>query len=97
MIDRYLCYTEGIQIYGTQAFRRIKQGQNPKDVPLELYPIADEENLIARRDKLGFGDFLENCKRLQVEYVPIENRTNYKIIKLKKKWVKFGCLFDLIE
>lgn len=97
MVDRYLCYTENIQIYGTQAFRKIRQGENRKDIPMELYPIADEENLISRRNKLGFSDFLENCKRLNVVYVPIENRTNYKTIQLKKKWIELGYLFNLTE
>lgn len=97
MVDRYLCYTENIQIYATQAFRKIKQGENRNDIPLELYPIADEENLISRRNKLGFSDFLENCKRLKVVYVPIENRTNYKTVQLKKKWIKLGYLFNLME
>lgn len=92
MIDRYLSTTENIQIYGTQAHKEYKKGQETKDIKSELYPIADEENMIRRRVALGMVDFYENCKRLQVEYVPIEQRTNYKPIKIKKSWVKKGYL-----
>ena len=92
MIDRYLAYTEGVQIYGTQAFRRIEPGQNRNDIPLALYPIVDEENLIVRRKAIGMSDFLENCKRLGVEYRPIPLRSDYKPIPVKKKWIKAGYL-----
>lgn len=92
MIDRYLAYSEHLQIYGTQAFRKIKQGQNRDDIPLELYPIADEANLMERRNAIGMIDFLENCKKLGVKYIPIEMRSDYKAITIKKKWIKAGFL-----
>lgn len=92
MIDRYLAYTEHLQIYGTQAFRKIGQGQNRNDIPLELYPIADEENLMKRREAIGMADFFENCERLGVEYIPIQKRSNYKSIAIKKRWIKAGFL-----
>lgn len=90
MIDRYLAYTENVQIYGTQAVRKIKPGQNRNDVPLMLYPIVDEENLIQRRNALGMVDFLENCKRLGVVYINIKDRPDYKKIEIKKKWIDAG-------
>lgn len=90
MIDRYLAYTENVQIYGTQAVRKIKPGQNRNDVPLMLYPIVDEENLIQRRNALGMVDFLENCKRLGVVYISIKDRPEYKKIEIKKKWIDAG-------
>lgn len=92
MIDRYLAYTEKVQIYGTQAFRKIKPGQNRNDIPLELYPIVDEEKLFERRDAIGMVDFFENCRKLGVEYVPIEKRVGYKKIEMKKKWIEDGFL-----
>ncbi len=92
MIDRYLAYTEHLQLYGTQAFRKIEQGQNRNDIPLELYPIADEEHLLERRAAIGMTDFFENCKRLGVEYIPVQKRSNYKAIAIKKKWIKAGYL-----
>lgn len=93
MIDRYLSYTENVQLYGTQAHRTIKPGQDRNDIPLQLYPIADEENLINRRNAIGMGDFLENCNRLGVTYTPINDRTDYVFIEIKKKWIKAGYLF----
>lgn len=90
MIDRYLAYTENVQIYGTQAVRKIKPGQNRNDVPLMLYPIVDEENLIQRRNALGMVDFLENCNRLGVVYISIKDRPEYKKIEIKKKWIDAG-------
>jgi hypothetical protein len=57
-----------------------------------LYPIADEENLLKRRNAIGMSDFLENCKRLGVEYQPISTRSNYEPIPIKKKWDKAGYL-----
>ena len=92
MIDRYLAYTEGVQIYGTQAIRKISPGQNRNDIPLTLYPIADEENLLKRRNAIGMSDFSENCKRLGVEYLPIQMRSNYEPIPIKNKWIKAGYL-----
>ncbi len=93
MIDRYLAYTEHLQIYGTQAFRKMEPGQNRNDIPLALYPIADEENLIKRREAIGMVDFLENCERLGVEYIPVQKRSDYKAIAIKKKWIKAGFIF----
>lgn len=90
MIDRYLAYTENVQIYGTQAVRKIKPGQNRNDVPLMLYPIVDEENLIQRRNALGMVDFLENCNRLGVVYISIKDRPEYKKIEIKKTWIDAG-------
>lgn len=92
MIDRYLAYTENVQLYGTQAIRKIKPGQDRNDVPLLLYPIADEENLINRRNAIGMGDFIENCNRLGVTYIPITDRAEYINIPIKKKWIKAGYL-----
>ena len=92
MIDRYLSYTENVQLYGTQAHRTIKPGQDRNDIPLQLYPIADEENLINRRNAIGMGNFLENCNRLGVTYTPINDRTDYVFIEIKKKWIKAGYL-----
>lgn len=92
MIDRYLCYTEQVQLYGTQAFRKIGAGQNRTDIPLQLYPIADEQNLISRRERIGLPDFGENCKRLGVVYTPITERPDYKTIPLKFKWINQGYL-----
>ena len=92
MIDRYLSYTENVQLYGTQAHRTIKPGQDRNDIPLQLYPIADEENLINRRNAIGMGNFLENCNRLGVTYTPINERTDYFVIEIKKKWIKAGYL-----
>ena len=92
MIDRYLSYTENVQLYGTQAHRTIKPGQDINDIPLQLYPIADEENLINRRNAIGMGNFLENCNRLGVTYTPINDRTDYVFIEIKKKWIKAGYL-----
>ncbi|HRG22807.1 MAG TPA: hypothetical protein PLL23_00380 [Chitinophagaceae bacterium] len=92
MIDRYLAYTEQVQLYGSQAFRRIKPGQDRKDIPLTLYPIAGEERMLERRKALGMVDFFENCRQLGVEYISIENRTDYKPIGIKKKWVDAGYL-----
>lgn len=90
MIDRYLSYTEKVQLYGTQAYRKIAPGQDSKTIPLQLYPIADEENLLNRRSAIGMGDFLENCDRLEVTYIPINDRTDYRYIPIKKKWIKAG-------
>lgn len=90
MIDRYLAYTENVQIYGTQAIRKIKPGQNRNDIPLMLYPIVDEENLIQRRNALDMVDFWENCKRLGVVYISIKDRPDYKKIEIKKKWIDAG-------
>jgi len=90
MIDRYLAYTENVQIYGTQAIRKIKPGQNRNDIPLMLYPIVDEERLIERRTALGMVDFFENCKRLGVVYINIKDRPEYKKIEIKKKWIDAG-------
>lgn len=92
MIDRYLAYTEQVQLYGTQASRKIKLGQNRNDIPLQLYPIAEEENLLNRRNAIGMDDFLENCKRLGVDYIPIADRPGYKRIEIKKKWVAAGYI-----
>jgi hypothetical protein len=92
MIDRYLAYSEKVQIYGTQAFRKVEQGQNRNDIPLQLYPIADEANLMARREAIGMPGFFENCQRLGVAYIPISLRSNYKAIPIKKKWRKAGFL-----
>lgn len=92
MIDRYLAYTEKVQIYGTQAYRKIEPGQQRNDIPLQLYPIVDEENLINRRNAIGMGDFIENCTRLGVTYIPITSRTDYAPIEFKKKWIKAGYL-----
>jgi len=92
MIDRYLSFTENVQIYGSQAHKEIKKGQSFNDIKSELYPIADEENMNRRRKALGMTDFSENCNRLKVEYIPIEDRINYKKIPLKKKWIKAGYL-----
>lgn len=94
MIDRYLSYTEHVQIFGTQSFKRIKPGQKASDIPLQLYPIADEENLIKRRNSIGMKDFYENCKLIGVEYKPIEQQTDYKKIRIKSKWIKKGYLLD---
>lgn len=92
MIDRYLAYTEQVQLYGSQAFRRIRPGQDRKDIQLTLYPIAGEEMMLERRKALGMVDFFENCRQLGVEYISIENRTDYKPIAIKKKWVDAGYL-----
>jgi hypothetical protein len=92
MIDRYLAYTENVQIYGTQAFRKIPPQQNRNDIPLTLYPIAEEENLLTRRKAAGMSDFLENCRRLGVVYVPVADRADYKTIKIKKKWIDAGYI-----
>jgi hypothetical protein len=92
MIDRYLAYTEHVQLYGTQAFRKIEQGQDRTVIPLSLYPITDEANLFKRRASLGMGDFLENCERLGVEYIPIQNRTSYKAVAIRKRWIRAGYL-----
>lgn len=94
MIDRYLAYTGQVQLYGTQAFRRIKPGQDRKDIPLTLYPIAGEEKLLERRKALGMIDFFENCKRLGVVYINIENRSDYQPIAIKKKWIDAGYLLS---
>jgi hypothetical protein len=92
MIDRYLAYTEHVQLYGTQACRKIEQGQNSRNSQLKLYPIADEENLKARRTSIGMIDFLDNCERLGVVYVPIPMRPTYKPLAIRKRWMKAGYL-----
>ena len=92
MIDRFLANTEGVQIYGSQSHREYRQGQNIKDIPIEIYPIADEENVRKRREALGMSDFDKNCERLGLKYVEIKDRSNYRSIPIKKGWIKKGYL-----
>lgn len=95
MIDRFLALTEGIQIYGSQAVRLIKKGVDYNNTKLELYPIADEENMKRRREALQMENFELNCLRLKVDYIEIKDRDNYQPIPLKKKWIRKG--YVLIE
>jgi len=92
MIDRVLVKDEGVQIYGSQSHREWMKGEDRSKIKGKLYPIADEENMRRRRKALGMADFDLNCKRLNVDYIEIKDRSDYKPIPIKKKWIKRGYL-----
>lgn len=95
MIDRNLSLSKGVQIFGTQFKRDGKGNKNSDKIEWSetvFYPIADEENLALRRNKIGMTPFTEHCKKFGVNYIPPSQRSNYKPIRIKKQWIKKGYL-----
>lgn len=93
MIDRVLTITDKVQIYGSQAHSiNSVEGKKYENIKFELYPIADEEHMLKRRENLGMADFYQNCKRLNVVFIPIKDRKDYIYIPITKKWKRKGYL-----
>lgn len=87
MIDRFLMNHFQSQLYGTQVVSYI----NGKNASF-LYKIADEINLKERRNKVGLKPIEEYCLDMGVEYIQIENRKNFKNLRIRKRWIKKGYL-----
>ncbi|MDD2564870.1 MAG: hypothetical protein PHU27_11710, partial [Salinivirgaceae bacterium] len=84
-----------VQIFGTQYFRtRSKDTVTRKDTwsDMELYPIADEENVNRRRKAIGLESIEEFCFQRKVQYIPIKERLDSKPIKIKRRWKRKGYL-----
>jgi hypothetical protein len=66
--DRILMREGKQQVYGTQVVMNEKTGK------LELWPIADEENVDTRRASVGLPPLVEYLKEFGLEYIPSKKR-----------------------
>lgn len=87
MIDRFLFWNKGVQIYGTQTICRNNKNQRI----CNIVPILDEKNINNRRKNIGLNSIEEQCEEFGIEYQP-----NEKNKKIKKRYRKMHFL-DLIN
>jgi hypothetical protein len=93
MIDRYLAYKEGVQIYGTQSFRKRALGSEVSEEELRVYPIVEIQDLDTRRKVLGMKAWEESCLERGIKCDQEISSKNSRI-KMKKRWVRKGFLIQ---